>query len=149
MLVITTPSTGSAIPPKATGSKASNLNSMKAKNYQYIFLHFTLLTGGLIFQNLLYFFISALLVGILPRRRRAMGYYWLLSLAAMALALFLNPPQAAVQEAIAGVLPLGKLPFWLLVAIITSLMQAISATAANRLLSKHTEKKRIGAYLRR
>lgn len=121
------------------------------KNSPYIFIipHFSILAGGLLLENLIYFFISAALVGLFPRRRNHFFYFWLLSLAALALALYLKPPVEGVQESLAGVLPLGPVPFWAAVVLVSSLAQSLTSMAFNGLFSKRRKKRKIGAYLRR
>lgn len=107
---------------------------MKGK-YRFSFLHFSLLAGALILQNQWIFFGFAILVGIFPRVRYSFGYYLLLSILAMALALILNPIPAALNESFGEIMGIPDFPFWLIVAIVSVLTLSFIATGINHLLA--------------
>jgi hypothetical protein len=115
---------------------------MKKQDFQFALLHLSLIFGGLIFESLLYFFAMAALVGFLPRSARSWLYYLLLNSLAMAIALYLNPPQPGLNQSINGVLGIESLPYWLIVALFTVLVGSLVSYSLNLPLRATASKKR-------
>lgn len=113
-------------------------------NNRYIFflLHVALFVGALAFSELYLFFVFAALAGIIPRKRKNFGYYFLASLLAMAITLVLHIPETDLNKRLAALLGTAPVPFWVIVGMVTCLTLSITATAINSITLPANSKRR-------
>lgn len=104
------------------------------KKYRYALLHLAFFYGGLISGSGLMLLLASVLVGFLPRVKQGFGYYFIVAVAALALAMFLQMPETVIMEKLENILPLGPVPFWAVVGLISGANMAVTAIAINRLL---------------
>lgn len=95
-------------------------------------MHSLLFAAALAFSGLYLFFVLAALAGIVPRKRKNFGYYFLASLLAMAAVLLLKMPEPDLSERLTALMGTRPIPFWAIVGCISCLTLTLTATAINR-----------------
>lgn len=104
---------------------------MRTNKIVYLLMHTLLFAAALAFLELYLFFVLAALAGLVPRKRKNFGYYFLASLLAMAAVLLLKMPEPDLSKRLTALMGTSPVPFWAVVGLISCLTLSITARAIN------------------